>query len=214
MVGLNLKAKRRIGLFGGAFDPPHLAHRRLAQTAVEQFELDELRILPTGDAWHKSRALSDAKHRLAMTRLAFADVPRVVVDAREIARVGPSYTVDTLEALQREQPETDWWLFIGEDQARRFTTWHRWSSILTLAQVVVAARADAAGKDQASTPVHDRQWHNAWPKPASQLAMPPIEISATRIREVISKGQDASAWLTAAVLQYIQQHHLYTASHE
>ena len=73
---------RRIGIFGGAFDPPHLAHVALAQAAVTQLGLDELRVFPTGQAWHKARALTGAAHRLAMAKLAFGAVPGAVVDDR------------------------------------------------------------------------------------------------------------------------------------
>ena len=73
---------RRVGLFGGAFDPPHCAHVAIARAALDQLALDELRIIPTGVAWHKSRSLSPAADRLAMVRLAFADLPGIVIDER------------------------------------------------------------------------------------------------------------------------------------
>ena len=90
---------RRLGIFGGSFDPPHVAHIALAQHAIEQFALDELRIIPTGDAWHKTRTLTASPHRLAMTRLAFAHVPQAVVDTREIDRLGATYTIDPAGTL-------------------------------------------------------------------------------------------------------------------
>ena len=83
-MGLSLP---RIGVFGGAFDPPHRAHVALAQAAVAQLGLAELRIFPTGQAWHKARPLSSAAARLAMAELAFAALPNVTVDAREIRRI-------------------------------------------------------------------------------------------------------------------------------
>ena len=73
----------RIGLFGGAFDPPHRAHRALAEAAIGQLSLDRLHILPTGQAWHKSRTLTDGVHRLAMCQLTFGDLPAVRVDDRD-----------------------------------------------------------------------------------------------------------------------------------
>ena len=97
--------EQRIGVFGGAFDPPHHAHVALARAAIEQFELGSLHVIPTGQAWHKARALSAAEHRLAMTRLAFQDDAKVVVDERELQRTGPTFTIDTLEALQAENPQ-------------------------------------------------------------------------------------------------------------
>jgi len=86
----------RIGLFGGAFDPPHKAHVALAQAALTQLSLNVLHVLPTGDAWHKPRDLTPGFHRLAMCQQAFESFPNVVVDDLELKRPGPSYTVDTL----------------------------------------------------------------------------------------------------------------------
>ena len=97
-------APRKVGLFGGSFDPPHVAHVALAEAALGQLGLDELRILPTGQAWHKSRALTAAEHRLAMARLAFGHLPGAVVDDRELLRAGATYTIDTLRELAAEQP--------------------------------------------------------------------------------------------------------------
>ena len=131
---------KRIGFFGGAFDPPHNAHLALAQTAIEQLQLDELKIIPTGFAWHKDRPLSAAEHRLKMARLAFSGLERVSVDDREILREGHSYTIDTLEALQAEEPDAAFFLLIGGDQLAAFTRWHRWQDILSRATVCVAER--------------------------------------------------------------------------
>ena len=86
--GMNGPVGQRIGVFGGAFDPPHNAHIALARAAIEQFALGALHIVPTGQAWHKARALSASSHRLAMARLAFEDIPRIVVDERELQRTG------------------------------------------------------------------------------------------------------------------------------
>ena len=98
------QSPKRIGVFGGAFDPPHNAHLALAKTALVELELDALHVIPTGQAWHKPRSLSAPEQRLDMTRLAFGDMPRVLVDDREIKRAGPSFTINTLQALQAENP--------------------------------------------------------------------------------------------------------------
>ena len=94
----------RLGVFGGAFDPPHRAHVALVEAAIAQLQLDRVQVLPTGQAWHKPRQLSAAADRLVMTRLAFEPLPQVAVDDREILRAGPSYTSDTLQELQHEYP--------------------------------------------------------------------------------------------------------------
>lgn len=216
---MSLSTPRRIAVFGGAFDPPHRAHLALAQAALTQLQLDELRVIPTGQAWHKERPLSPAHHRLAMTRLAFASCPQAVVDGREMQRAGNTYTFDTLQALRLEQPNAQWWLLIGEDQALRFTTWHRWRELLDQVQLVVADRPESAAETGAD---HERalrgQWHNALPDAVRQhmqvLRWVPQSVSATAIRHAVQTGQDASMGLQPPVLQYIQQHHLYSDNHE
>ena len=100
----NPHAIARLGVLGGAFDPPHRAHFALAQAAIDQLQLDQLRLIPTGNAWHKARALTIAHHRLAMCALAFADLDRAVIDPRETLRSGASYTFDTLTQLCLEFP--------------------------------------------------------------------------------------------------------------
>ncbi len=202
--------RKRMGMFGGAFDPPHIAHITLAKHAIAQFDLDELRIIPTGDAWHKARTLTPSPHRLAMTRLAFADVARVVVDPREIDRDGATYTFDTLQALQAEMPAVDWYLFIGADQANAFQTWHRWQEILGLATLVVANRPlDGQG-------AHVSQWHNAISPDVQRLDMPSLNVSATDIRAHFAQASQSaalmSAWLPAAVQHYIEKHSLYQSN--
>jgi nicotinate-nucleotide adenylyltransferase len=199
--------KPRLGVFGGSFDPPHTAHIALVKHAIAQFDLAELRIIPTGDAWHKARTLTPSPHRLAMTRLAFADVSQATVDPREIDREGASYTVDTLEELKAEHPEADLYLFIGADQANAFKTWHRWQEILGLATVVVADRPIEGRGGMAS------QWHNAVSPDVQRLDMPSLNVSATEIRAHVAHGTQADtkmhAWLPAAVQHYIEKHSLY-----
>ncbi|MBB1077815.1 nicotinate (nicotinamide) nucleotide adenylyltransferase, partial [Rhodoferax sp. 4810] len=131
---------QRIGILGGAFDPPHLAHLALAKAAIEQLQLDQLRIIPTGQAWHKPRLLTDAVHRLAMAQLAFAELPQAQVDDRETRRTGPSYTIDTLHELHAEAAGAQLFLIIGADQAQALTTWHAWEQILRSAIICVADR--------------------------------------------------------------------------
>ena len=142
----------RIGVFGGAFDPPHAAHRALVEAALGQLELDEMRVFPTGQAWHKSRQLSAARDRIAMAELAFGDLPAVRVDTRETARAGPSYSVDTLRELHAENPQAQIFLVIGQDQAQALSTWREWQELVQLAIICVAARVDSMGTTRRFTP--------------------------------------------------------------
>ena len=194
---------QRIGVFGGAFDPPHVAHVALARAAIAQLQLDALHIIPTGHAWHKTRTLSPAVHRLAMTRLTFAGVDKVVVDPRETQRSGPSYTVDTLEALRDDYPAAQFFLIVGEDQAQSLGTWHRWQDVLQLATICVAARA---GFTRATTLFE--ALHLA-PTAFQLIEMPPMDVSATDIRLRVANHQSTDALVFEPVARYIDHHHLY-----
>ena len=187
----------RLGLLGGAFDPPHLAHVSLARSAISQLQLDRMWIMPTGQPWHRSRPPSDASHRLAMCQLAFAEIEKVTVDDRETRRQGPTYTVDTVRELQAQWPGADWFLIIGADQARRFSTWHEWQELQRMVHIVVADRDPEAG-----------QWQNTGLEQALRLRFEPMDISATAIRSCVAQNL-MPVGLQPQVLDYIQSHQLY-----
>jgi nicotinate-nucleotide adenylyltransferase len=198
-----LNAPRRLGIFGGSFDPPHLAHVALARAAVAQLGLDELRVLPTGQAWHKARALSAAQHRLAMAREAFRDVPNAHVDDRELRRSGPTYTVDTLRELSAEWPGAQLLLVIGADQAEALHGWRECAAIMELATLAVAARArpgpDAPPFDTSRLP--PGRW--------IAVELPTMPVSATQVRARVAAGQGIDQLVPAGVASYIALHHLY-----
>jgi nicotinate-nucleotide adenylyltransferase len=197
---------RRVGVLGGAFDPPHLAHLALAQAAITSLKLDELRVIPTGHAWHKSRSLTDAAHRLAMVQLAFADMAQVVVDARETQRHRSSYTIDTLNELRTAMPAADLFLIIGADQAQALTTWRAWQEIIQSATICVADRPHTTGARV------EFDAEEAFPQRFLHLQMSAMAISATDIRSAISNHQDVTALVGESVARYIAAHHLYLSS--
>ena len=197
---------KRLGVFGGAFDPPHLAHRALAEVAMAELQLDELRVLPTGQAWHKTRPLTPAHHRLAMAELAFADLPGLVLDDREIRRAGPSYTLDTLRELQAEQPEAELFLIMGKDQADALPSWRDWQEIVRLAIICVADRDVLTGKETKFVPPAEMTAR------FRKLHMPAMDISATGIRSRIASRQDVAPLVSGAIARYIEHHHLYPAA--
>lgn len=203
----------RLGVFGGAFDPPHRTHVALVEAALAQLRLDELRIFPTGDAWHKVRALSPAADRLAMAEQAFGGIPRVVVDPREVMRAGPTYTLDTLRELKREFPQAQPVLIMGSDQAAALPTWHGWQAILGIAIVSIAERLESARSDGSATRFDPRTLPGL---PAGArfetLELPPMDTSATDIRARIARGEDIAALVPPAVARYIDQHHLYASA--
>jgi len=194
---------RRVGVFGGAFDPPHLAHVALAQAAVEQLQLDELRIFPTGQAWHKAQTLSPPEHRLAMAQIAFAGLPRMVVDERELHRPGPTYTIDTLRELKAQQPQARLFLVMGEDQAVALTRWREWQAIPALATICMAARPLNTTPPGSVLPV----------LPAGAelrlLRLPSMPESATEVRERVAAKEGIAHLVAPGVASYIDRHYLY-----
>lgn len=198
---------QRVGLFGGAFDPPHRTHVALAKAAIAQLQLDVLHVVPTGHAWHKQRTLTDAQHRLAMCRLAFAGLPCAQVDARETERSGPTYTIDTLQELHAQYPVAQLFLVMGEDQARALHTWHRGAEVARTATICVASRSDSHAASGPSASVHALQ---ALGFQAVQL--PPSPLSATEIRDKTARGHSVATLVFESVARYIDQHHLYQSA--
>ena len=192
-------APGRVGMFGGAFDPPHRAHAALAEAAIQQLGLERLYVVPTGHAYHKDRALTAGEDRLAMARLAFGALPGVVVDERELKREGPSYSIDTLRELRAGHPGADLFLLMGEDQAAGFGRWRAWQDIAALAELCVAERGDGGLAALRALPgVRVRT-----------LALPRMPESATDIRARLAAGQDITPLVGPAVARYIETHHFY-----
>jgi len=193
-------ALQRVGMFGGAFDPPHRAHGALARAAVQQLGLDRLYVFPTGDAWHKERTLSPAADRLAMARLAFEGVPAACVDDRELRRSGPTYSIDTLRELQAAHPQAQLYLLMGEDQAAGFARWHAWQEVARLAVLCVAGRGSGAGLDALRALPGVR---------VHALQLPQMPESATEIRALLTAGQEITDLVEPAVASYIETRSLY-----
>jgi nicotinate-nucleotide adenylyltransferase len=198
---------QRIGVFGGAFDPPHNAHVALARAALEQCGLDVLHVIPTGHAWHKARTLSAPEHRLAMARLAFDNIAGVMVDPRELQRTGPTFTIDTLKALQAENPACQLYLFIGADQLATFGQWHEWREILEIAIICIADRTESA-LTHIQFDVYAPHNHRFF-----ILKLPLMPVSATQIRQMMALGaataEEAKKLVPDAVARYISLYQLY-----
>ena len=207
MSAESLPVAPRIGVFGGAFDPPHNAHVALARAALLQFSLDTLYVVPTGQAWHKARTLTEPRHRLAMTRLAFEDVEGTVVDERELQRAGPTFTIDTLRALHTENPTAQLYLFIGADQFATFRQWHQWEAILEIAIICIADRTQST-LAQTQFDAYARHKHRFF-----TLQLPLITVSATQVRQLMALGaasaNDVAQLIPEPVARYISLHRLY-----
>ena len=201
---------QRVGMFGGAFDPPHTAHRALAQAALEQLQLDALHVMPTGQAWHKARALSPAHHRIAMCERAFGDLPRVRIDRREPERLGPRYPADTLEELRAEYPQATLYLVLGADQLLAFKSWVRWEEVCRWHRPEQARWRQALRGDA----LIDLQRVDTTFGAAAQCRCSTSARTALRAKLATDRpGTAAGPGDLDAVASYISQHHLYqTAS--
>lgn len=199
-------AGQRLGVFGGTFDPPHVAHLALARAARDALALDEVRFVVTGQSWQKAH-VTPAEHRAAMVALAIADEPRFVLDRREIDRGGPSYTIDTLDALRREVgDDATIALLLGSDQYRNLATWHRGERLLDLANIAVARRAADRVALPPIAPLRATQGQTV------AFEMPALDVSASAIRAALHAPDAARiepAVVPPAVLAYIRSHGLY-----
>ena len=194
-----MNGPRRAALFGGSFDPPHVGHVALARIALESLALDELRIVTAGDPWQKARTVTAAEHRDAMVRLAMAGLDRVVFDRREIERQGPSYTLDTVTALQQEHPGTIWLLLIGADQYARLHTWKGFDALLQQVELAVAGRPGSPLQADPRVAV----------RPVHAVPLPPVDVSSTEIRRRVAAGESIAGMVPKQVAGYIAAHHLY-----
>ncbi|MBL8325566.1 MAG: nicotinate (nicotinamide) nucleotide adenylyltransferase [Rubrivivax sp.] len=197
----------RSAIFGGTFDPPHNAHLALAHAALAALALDDVRWVPAGLPWQKvgggARAVTPAAHRVAMVERAIAGEARFRLERLEVERSGPSYMIDTVEALAAREPGRAWVLLIGQDQVARLPTWHRWRELLARVTLAVANRPGAAA---APAPEVAAVLAAA---PRSTLPLPMLDISATDIRARIAAGRDVAALVPAEVAGYIARHGLY-----
>jgi nicotinate-nucleotide adenylyltransferase len=196
-------ARRRIGLFGGTFDPVHVAHLALAREALAALQLDEVRWVPAGQPWQKARALTPAAHREAMVRLAIEGEPRFVLDRIELERTGPSYTLDTVRELQAREPSAEWFLLIGADQYAGLHTWRGWEDLLD--RVVLAVGARPGPLPPVAAAVVQR--------PHRSVPLTMMDVSSTEIRRRVAAGEDFSELVPPAVARYIDREGLYRPLH-
>lgn len=192
----------RWGLFGGTFDPVHRAHVALAHEALRALSLDEVRWVPAGQPWQKPGALTPAEHREAMLRLAIAGESRFVLDRIELEREGPSYTIDTVRALQSVRPDAACFLIIGGDQFARLHTWRDWPELL---QRVTLAVAERPGTPTQAHPEVERAARQRVP-------LPPVDLSSTDIRRRVAAGLEITQLVPPEVARYIDLHRLYAAA--
>lgn len=183
---------RKLGLYGGSFDPIHHGHLILARETMESLGLDRVLFIPAGISPHKlARPPAPAALRCKMLEASVRDEPGLGWDDCEIRREGPSFAIDTVREMAARHPGTEIYYFIGEDNLAALHTWKDIDTLKTLAKFVVLSRG--AGKGDHGFPVISRQ----------------IDISSTDIRNRIARGLPVRYLLPEAACDIISQHQLY-----
>ncbi len=197
-------AIKRTGLLGGSFDPVHLAHIALAETARQTLDLDDVQLIPAADPWQRDPLTGTGEQRLAMLGIAIRAYPHLRINPVEITRGGATYTIDTLRQLPGN---TDYYWILGADQLRNFCSWHSWQEITGLVTLAVAQRPGAR-----LVPPLDLTRHlEKLGRQLIELPFEPTAISATLIRQRLAAGESTDGMLDVAVAQYIRQNGLYPA---
>jgi nicotinate-nucleotide adenylyltransferase len=228
MTALNHDPPRRIGLFGGTFNPIHHGHVQVAKDVLHRFRLTAVQFIPSAIPPHKTEGiLAPAADRYAMARSALADEPKLIVSDIEVRRSGPSYTIDTLRRFMAEQPhEAHLFFMVGLDAFLEIHTWKSYRQLFELAAFIVMTRPRAVKPDQDLKTLvlqfvrdrisdayemsgkGDRLIHPQ--KQIIHLApVTPMDISSSRIREMIHKGQSIGQWVAPTVEEYIESKGLY-----
>ncbi len=195
-----------IGVLGSAFNPPHLGHLALAQEALWQLGLEEVVLMPTGEAPHKRIHDDPGRElRLAMTRLAAADDPRFAVSSLEVEREGPSYTYETLQLLAREKGEPELVFVMGADAAVGFESWREPRRVIELARLAVARRAGISEADVGAT----MRGLGAEGR-VTMLEMPQFGVSSSAVRERAAAGRPLRYLVPEAVARFIEEKGVYS----
>ena len=189
---------KRIGLFGGTFDPPHVGHLVTAVNVRYALGLDSVVLMVANSPWQKdgTRPISPAADRLAMVEAAVADVEGLIAGDAEIRRGGPSFTADTLQGMARCYPDAELYTIVGDDAAAGLTTWQRYDEIVALSRLVVVDRPGAPVELPAGF-----DWLH--------VEVPRLEVSSTDLRARVLDGRPLDYLVTDSVLEIIAARHLY-----
>ena len=189
---------RRIGVFGGTFDPPHIGHLVTAVDVRDALRLDEVLMVVANEPWQKagSRRISSARDRLGMVAAAVADVEGVTASDVEITRGGRSYSVDTLRFLAEAEPDSERYLVLGSDAAAGLDTWDRPDELADLARIVVVERPGSTTE----MPTGFR---------LERVSAPRLEVSSTELRARVAHGQSLRFLIPDPVVSLIEALGLY-----
>lgn len=206
-----------LGILGGTFDPIHHGHLRLAVEVAERLGLDRVHLTPSADPPHRSRVFAPAALRLEMVEAAVSACPLLVADGCELARSGPSFTVDTLAEFRRRYPDAALAFVMGADAFAELPRWHRFEMLTELAHLVVVNRPGVAVTPH---PEIDAFAHSKWQPEVAILRnepsggihaiqMPVLDIASSDIRARRAAGRHVDFLTPTSVVDLIRAHGLY-----
>jgi nicotinate-nucleotide adenylyltransferase len=197
----------RLGVLGGTFDPPHIAHLVFAQSATEQLGLDLLLFVPAGlPPFKQTSVVADANHRLEMTRLATNGNKQFIVSDIELKRAGVSYTVDTIRELREIYGnQTEIVLLLGSDCAAGITTWYQSEKLLRMTSIAIAERPGENGNYDSSILLNDDIGAHS----VAIVKMPYLNVSSTMLRQFLREKRSVRYLVSDDVIGYIKRHSLY-----
>lgn len=192
---------KKTGIFGGAFNPVHNGHVRLAEEAVKQLKLRRLLIIPTYVSPHKHTELLPFEDRVEMCRRAFGHIPGAEVSDIEVRLGGTSYSINTVRALKEMYPDEQLFLLIGGDMLFSFDKWYKYESLLKETKVCAVARDDDSLVDM-------MEYANEIGR-VKVLPTQAVTMSSTQVRETVANGGDISEMVPAGVAEFIREKGLY-----
>jgi nicotinate-nucleotide adenylyltransferase len=205
------KSEPKVGILGGTFDPPHLAHLRIAEEALEAFSLDEVWFCPAFDPPHrKEKPKADFEKRLHMTSLAVENNPAFKVIDIERGE-SPSYTIITLQKLKKLFPQVNFYLIIGWDSFLELPSWYRYQELIDYAELIVCTRGnmDKAEAEAIFSKKVEAYWGSSKKERVHLLFVFPFEISSTAIRKLRANGKSIRYLVPEGVYAYILEMGLY-----
>jgi nicotinate-nucleotide adenylyltransferase len=205
------KSEPKVGILGGTFDPPHLAHLRIAEEAREAFSLDEVWFCPAFDPPHrKEKPKADFEERLHMTSLAVEDNPAFKVIDIERGE-SPSYTIITLQKLKKLFPQVNFYLIIGWDSFLELSSWYRYQELIDYAELIVCTRGnmDKAEAEAIFSKKVEAYWGSSKKDRVHLLFVFPFEISSSAIRKLRANGKSIRYLVPEGVYAYILEKGLY-----
>lgn len=210
--------KNAIGFLGGTFDPVHFGHLRPALEIQQALKLQALYLMPNYIAPHKSKSLASVEQRIEMVKLAIQETPDLQLTTQELLRSSPSYTIDTLKQLHKDNPTTPICFIMGMDSLIQFDTWYQYQDILNYCHLIISHRpgwtpqfnktvSEIVEKNQVHNPelLHQTLSGCIYFQTTSQLA-----ISSSQIRDLLAANQAIDFLTPASVCHYIKENHCYS----